>query len=309
MTRWQRILAALLVVQLALSAYVLWPRQREVVAGHPLLGDVQPDAIVALTITDDEGQSLTLRKTDSGWVLADYDDFPADGEKVQEVLEKLTLVSSDNLVTETAASHKPLKVADDDFVRKVEIETEDGQHLTLYFGTAPRFTATNVRLGGEDATYLTTQLATWDLNTTPVSWIDTLFYEAEPGSAQAIDLQNAKGELHFVRSGEQWTLEGYDPAALSAGKVTAFVNHATRIVISAPLGKEEKAEYGMAHPLAVVHVTTKDGDYTITVGAHDEENDTYVVKLSTSPYYVKVAGYNVQDFVNYGAEDFLKTEP
>ncbi len=309
MTRWHRILAALLVIQLALSAYALWPRETKVIAGHPLLGDLQPDAIVSLTITDDQGKSITLRRTEEGWVLSDYDDFPADGEKVQEVLDKLTLISTDNLVTETKASHKPLKVADDDFLRRVEIETKDGKRATLYFGTAPRFTATNVRLGGDEATYLTTQLATWDLNTTPVSWIDTLFYEAEPNSAQAIDLHNAKGELHFIRTGEEWTIEGYDPATLSAGKVTAFVNHATRIVISAPLGKEEKPEYGMEHPLATVHVTTSEGEYTITVGAHDEEDDTYVVKLSTSPYYVKVAGYNVQDFVNYSLEDFLKSQP
>ncbi len=308
MTRRHELLAALLVIQIVLSILTLRPRETEAVAGHPLLGETQPDAIVALTITDDEGKTLTLRRTDEGWVLSDYDDFPADTAKVQEVLDKLTLISSDEPVTETPASHKPLKVADDDFIRKVEIETEEGDHYTLYFGTAPRFTATHVRLGGEDATYLTTQLATWDLNTTPVSWIDTLFYEAKPDSAQSVEVHNTKGDLHFLRSGERWILIGRTPDELAMGKVTAAVNHATRIVISAPLGKEAKPEYGMDHPQATVHVMTTEGDYTITIGAHDEEDDTYVVKLSTSPYYVKVAAYNVRDLVEYGERDFLKSQ-
>jgi hypothetical protein len=77
-----------------------------------------------------------------------------------------------------------------------------------------------------------------------------------------------------------------------------------------PLGKEEQASYGMANPSAVVTLQTHNADtgdhtYTLTVGAQDPDDTSYVVISSESPYYVRVSGYSVQNMVENGRDDFL----
>jgi len=156
MTRQQRILAGVLVLQLVLSVLVFWPREGGSAAAEPVFPDLKPEDVVSLTITDDQGKSLTLARMEDGWVLPAADDFP---------------VNRVTLVTRTADSHKQLKVAEDVFMRRLDFETADGTSHTVFLGTAPRYTATHFRVDGETETYQTTELArvlsSWSVTATP----------------------------------------------------------------------------------------------------------------------------------------------
>jgi hypothetical protein len=45
------------------------------------------------------------------------------------------------------------------------------------------------------------------------------------------------------------------------------------------------------------------------VGAQSEEDNSYVVSSSESPYYVRVADYTVENFVERVRDDFLELPP
>ena len=49
--------------------------------------------------------------------------------------------------------------------------------------------------------------------------------------------------------------------------------------------------------------------YTLRVGAKDEKDNSFVVISSESPYYVRVATYAVQDFVEKARDYFLQLPP
>ncbi len=49
--------------------------------------------------------------------------------------------------------------------------------------------------------------------------------------------------------------------------------------------------------------------YTLRVGAKDDEDNSYVVSSSESPYYVRVSNYTVKDFVERTRDDFLEQPP
>jgi hypothetical protein len=58
----------------------------------------------------------------------------------------------------------------------------------------------------------------------------------------------------------------------------------------------------------VVHARGAEGTetiYTLLVGAQSEQDNSYVLKSSESPYYVRVAEYTAQDWVENTREDFL----
>jgi hypothetical protein len=48
---------------------------------------------------------------------------------------------------------------------------------------------------------------------------------------------------------------------------------------------------------------------TLRVGAKDDKDGSFVVISSESPYYVRVAGYSVENFVEKARDYFLQAPP
>ena len=310
MNRLQQILAGILVVQVVFIAVVFWPRSAAPGAGAPVFPNLNAGDIVALTITNADGSTLELHKQDDGWVLPDADDFAADADKVNPIVEKIIGLSTSRLVTRTPTSHKRLQVSADDFVRRVDLETAAGEQHTLFLGSSPQYGATHFRVDGQNETYLTGDLTTYRISAEPAAWIDTTYVSVDEASVEKVTLQNANGSFSFSRDeDENWTMAGLaSDETLDQAKVDTLVSEASSVNMERPLGKEEKPEYGMDQPSAVVRLETADTTVTIRVGAQDPEDKSYVVISSESPYYVRVASY-VQNLVQKTRDGFLQLPP
>lgn len=307
MKRQHQILAGILVIQILISVWVFWPEPAATGTGEPVFPDLSADDVVGLRITDDTGNEIALRKTEAGWVLPEAGNYPALEGSITPVLEKVASLRTGSLVTRSDTSHKQLQVAEDEFVRRILVETADGETHTFYLGSAPRYTATHFRVAGDANTYLTTALSTWELNVQPNQWIDTAYTEIDQETVISVVIDNGQGTFTFVRdeTGDNWTLA--DLAAdeeIATSSTNAVVRNVTSLTLSAPLGTEEQPAYGMDAPNATVSIETPEGTQTIVIGARDEESG-YVVKSSESPYYVQVAEYTVNAVVENAREDFL----
>jgi hypothetical protein len=311
MNRQQQILAGVLVLQLVLVGVAFWPRQTATGSAAPLFPDLESEDIVMLAVTDPDGNSVELRKEAGAWVLPQADGFPADEEKVSPVLDQISSLTSSRLVTRTSASHQRLQVAADDFVRRIDIETTDGTQHSVFLGSSPQYSATHFRIEGQEETYLTGDFSTWQTRAEAAAWIDTAYVQVDEEAVERITLENANGSFVFTRGQDaDWTMEGLrGDETLDQAKVGSAVSRASSITMERPLGKEEKPEYGIDQPSAVVELKTDEAEITVRVGAQNPEDDSYVVKSSESPYYVQVAGYAVQDLVDKTRDDFLELPP
>ncbi len=277
--------------------------------GGPLFSDLEPGDIVALTVTDAQGNSIALRKVDDAWVLPEGGDYPVKAGKVEEFLEKVIGLTTRRLVARSSASHRQLKVAPDNYERRIDLETADGAAYTLYLGSSPTSGATHFRLEGQDETYLTGDVFAWQASTQPAQWIDTAYVRLEPDELLRVRIENANGALTFVRDENgEWTMEGLDEEdeVLASTRVTAAIWQAARINLLRPLGREELPEYGLDAPQAVVTMETADETYTLRIGAYDEGSNSYVASFSGSPYYVRISAMSVNSLVNNGRQDFLE---
>ncbi|MBN1248399.1 MAG: DUF4340 domain-containing protein [Anaerolineae bacterium] len=311
MKRHQQILLGVLIVQVILSAIVFWPRQVASGTGEPLFPDLTAEDIVALTIADNTGGEITLRKEGDAWVFPESDGYPATASSITPVLEKLAFLSSNTIVARTEASHAQLEVADDAFQRRIDFETADGEEHTVYLGTAPRYTATHFRVAGQAETYLTTDLSAWEFTTTASTWADTSYVSIDQETLTQATLENANGTFVLVRDGDNWALADMDDdEEAQITNTNAIVRNASNITMQRPLGKEAQPSYGMDDPSAVVTLTTADGtEHVLTVGSKDEEDNSYVVKSSDSDYYVRVAAYSVSTMVERTRDDFVQPPP
>lgn len=311
LSRFNQILIAVLILQLVIAGIVFWPANTSSETGDLVFADFETDDVVSLTIIDDAGEQITLRRGSEGWVLPEGGDYPANEDSVTELLEKVIGLSSNRLVTRTDASHKRLQVADDDFARQLTLETADGQSHTLFIGSSPNVNATHVRLSGQDETYLTGGLSVWQMNTQASSWIDPLYFGVATADITAIRLQNAHSDLTFEKDAEgNWTMLGLaENEELLENNVKSLANRVASIRMVEPIGTEQQDWFEFDQPQATVTVTTnKEGEgeqtFTIQVGAQGEDNN-YVVKASNSAYYVSVASFTVEDLLERNWDSFL----
>ncbi|MBC8449292.1 MAG: DUF4340 domain-containing protein [Chloroflexi bacterium] len=311
MKRHHQILLGILAVQIILSVIVFWPRSAATGQSEPLFADLASDDIVGLTIADAEGKSIALRKVTGEWVLPEADDYPAQADKVTPLLEDIVGLTTARLVTRTAASHKQLQVAPDDFQRRIEFETADGAKQAFYLGSSPSYGATHFRRADRNETYLTNDITIWEANVAAASWIDTVYLSVPQEDVTKMTLENGNGTFVFTKDDAgQWSMAGLaEDEILDDVKVGAAVRQAAAVTMLRPLGKEAQAAYGMDAPQAEVTLETDEKTITLRVGAQDPTDKSYVVISSESPYYVRGSEYTGRQWVEKTGEDFLQVEP
>jgi hypothetical protein len=315
MNRLNQILVGVLVLQIVVAGIILWPRPTASGEGESLFPGVEAEHIVGLTITSADGNAIRLARVGDGWVLPDADDYPVEEGKVPPLLDKLASLTAARLVTQTSGSHKRLGVAEDSYERLIEFELDDGSRHRLYVGTSPSFGATHVRADGQDEVYLATDLSTSDVGVQATDWTGRNYLTVPRDDVVALTLENGNGQFEFTKEGDAWTMQGLAAdETLDETTIQTLLSRATSVAMLRPLGKEEKAEYGLETPSAVVILQTQsetggERAYTLRVGAKDPEDNSYTVISSESPYYVQVSEFSVQDLVEKGRDDFLELPP
>ena len=307
MKRHQQVLAGVLALQVILALVVFWPRKAITSSGELVFADLEIEDVVSLSLADNQGEHMTLRKIEGRWVVPDAGNYPVNESNVVALLEKLARVAQTSLVARTEASHRPLQVSDDVFQRRLEVETVGGQTKTLYLGSAPRYAATHLRVAGEVETYLTTEVAAHDINVRFPAWVDTAYAHVDQATITRLVLENEQGSYELVRDGDSWTLADLaEDEEVAEGNTSAIVRNASALTLLKPLGMTEDPSYELDAPLAVVRIYTEEGDeHVLTVGARSTSDNSYVVKSSASPYYVRVAEFSVQAMVQNDRADFL----
>ncbi len=311
MNRQNQILVGILIIQLAIVAFVFWPGRNVTAAAAALYTDITQDNIQAMTISDQERSVKISRGTD-GWVLPEADDFPVTAVQVSDVISQVLTIDTRRLVASNTTSHARLGVTEEDFSRRVDLETKDGQTITLYVGSAPSARSTNVRRGDSDNVYLTSNVTANDLRIDVGSWINTAYLAVPETDIQAITIENAQGTLQFTRpTTDTWTL-----ADLATGEVfneNNLISLLTRLSgfnMIKPLGKTDKPEYGMATPAATLTMQTQPAGgaaktITLVIGLQNPETQNHVIKSSDAEYYVEVAGFGVENFISRSRTDYL----
>lgn len=315
-SRWVPLLVLLLLVQLALILAVYWPRSADTAAGEPLLAAFDPAQVQGVTITDGNEKTIHAVRQDGGWVLPDAGDYPVKEEKVTGLLEKFGGLTRNRLVATQSATLTQLKVADDNFARRVVLEMADGSRQTLYVGDGPRYRTSHVRLGGENNAYLSLDFSADESATRMTDWIDTSYLRIPEASVQKMTLENGNGVFDFFRDEQdQWQMGGLaEGEVFNANNLTAMLTTLSSLNLAEPLGKEAEPAYGLDSPTARVQLEYKDDtgavkNAELLVGALDPSDNYYAVHSTESPYYVYIAEYSLERFVERTRAEFLQQPP
>lgn len=305
------VLSAALVVQIAILVLTRLPGSEA--APEPLLAGLASDAVTRMEIEDGAGGHVAMDRVADGWVLTDAGGYPADGVRIADLLARLAAARRDRLVARTEAGRLELRVAPEDFERRLRIDAATDRYL-LYVGTTAGTGGGHVRVGGEDEVWSVDGMAPWQVAADRSEWVDPVYLRVEADRVAAFELENEAGSFRFERSGGGWTSpdRGVDEV-LNQDRVTAFVDRVSTLRMRRPLGTDPPDERGLASRAVVRLALSPDEDgeagaleVLILAGADDE--DDYVVKGSDSAYYVEVPSFTLADLVDADRSTFVTAD-
>lgn len=331
-------LAALLAAQIILLAVAaLTAGGTEGRQIQPILSDIVAAEVARITIADDLENEMTFARSAEGWVLPDADDFPLDGEKVDEVLDKLVSLDTRRLLASNPANFARLEVKADEFRRRIELESA-GTSAELYLGGSGGVDTVYARRADQDEVYLGRGLNSWELSTQVSTWLDAVYVEAPLDDVLEIVVRNAEESFTFARDGDDWAYAGLgEGEVFEDTRMPLIHRNAASIRMLEPLGLEALAEYGLDEAEVVVEVRyrqlvegeaaqVEDGDeaeplddaeaeleyreatYTLTFGATFDGSEV-VLKSSAADYYVLVRDTVANAFKNIKHDELVKPPP
>ena len=201
LTKTNKILLALLAVQLLLAAFVLVRSDDNVVLKEqPLLAGFDAAAVTKLQIySAGKDKPVELVKRGAEWVIASHFDYPADPVKVEAALSPIAKLAAAEPVATTASRHKQLRVADAEFDRKLVV-TAGGRDTTIFVGGSAGLRRNAVRIGGSEDVYGVAGVSASAFGTAAREWVKGEYYKTETADITKVVIQKGDKSVELDRT-------------------------------------------------------------------------------------------------------------
>jgi len=258
--------------------------------GRPLLKDLKAADIASIRIVEPKA-TLTLKREQESWVIAERRNFPADIGKVREFVVKLlglkvgqsepigekdrarlNLDASGTQLEFLGVDGKPLaKLAVGKKYFKREVENPEKANADGRF----------VALPGEAGTVVIVSDPLTQASAKSAEWIDHSSFQVEKVKAMDVRLSNGE-QWRLSRSGDnaEWKLEPQKPGEkLDTGRANA-ATYSLSLLELADVAPDDARDTGLDKP-ATINAATLDGlTYDIKVGKL--QGDNYYVRFNSS---------------------------
>jgi len=289
MSAWVRNLLLLLVFQLIVLAILQFSKGGEATAPEPLL-TADLSQLNSLQIADGDDNTLTLAKNPAGtWLLESG--LPADGEKVNGLLEKLSGFELGWPVATRAEAHERFEVANNKFQRKLTLGSGSAEQ-TLLFGTSPGYQQVHAR-ADSDSVYAV-KLSNHEIPAAADDWLDKSLLQAA-GDPAAVDWTNGaaltKGEQGWLLNGELANIEAAEAAVSRLSGLSVL-----GVLASAPGAPPADAKS--------ILVTDSEGDYRLSYWPREANNDHVIMSTRYPDEAFRIANY-IGDALQVDADTLL----
>jgi hypothetical protein len=214
MTRTNKILGAILVLQLALAAVIRAGGDISTIAKpQSVLPGFDAGAVERVRInTTGDGddpqagaseQVVELARVGEDWALASHFDYPADKTKVADLLAKLGAMTSRGPIATNASRHRQLEVSAEAFQRKVVL-TAKGGDTVLWIGGSVGARNTAVRVDGANEVYGVAKLSPFSISAQPSGWVDPQYFQVESAQVASLMIANETGTIELRRADQGW---------------------------------------------------------------------------------------------------------
>lgn len=246
---------------------------------------------------------VRLSRADGGWNVAAMhtalseqlpdaekapEEFPAESDRVDQILKSLSALSAGAAVSHKADRHDQLQVGK--LALQVRAKNVAGDTLaTLYIGKAgPDYFSTYIRKEGDDAVYLVADQLQGRFPTRLDVWRDKTIWTIDPDQIQTIELDRLDGGFRLEKTAEgTFVLQSPKEAtAIDAAKFTGWLARWTTLRAADFPTVADFAKTGLAKPTTAMTVTLSTGERKVlSIGNDHASGNPYgMVEGSTAVF-------------------------
>ena len=223
-------LIAALAIQLAIVAALIAVKSGGSVEPEPFL-DFDADAVDALSVSGGQGE-VALAKKDDAWQLPEG--LPADGAKVDGVIEKLADAAGGWPVATSASVHERFELTEDNHQRRVKLSAGGDTVADIYLGTSPGYRKTHARRADDDDIYAIT-FSNYEAGMKESDWLDKSLLRPD-GALTALRYNGTATEspapLFALTKNEEGVWAAASGAALDQTKVETLAGRFTGLTVT-----------------------------------------------------------------------------
>ena len=234
----QTVLGAVLLAQLLVIALV-WGLQSRPGDAPPEFLSFDAESADTLTVADADS-SVNMTRTDGEWQLPNG--LPADGGKIEGVLQKLSDTGAGWPVATSESAMKRFEVVEETHQRHVKIGAGEETLADLYLGTSPTFGKVHARHAAGGPVYAIA-FSNYEAGTEQSDWLRKSLLQPQ-GEVQSVTRAAAEEGWTLTSTDAGWVTDG---AQLGQDETNALVDRLRRLnvldLIDAELPPEPKVRF------------------------------------------------------------------
>lgn len=278
-------LTSLLLIQLVIVAKLYWP---DVAAGSAnvskLLADTGPFLIDEIHIEDGQGNMAVLESHRGGWILPQLGGLPADGERLEQVLQQLTQQDPGWAVAHTLPARQRFQVAHYHYRRKITLLAQEQTISTVYLGTSPGFRKVHARNDQGDDIF-SISLNRFDTPTSDDQWLDPSILQIRT------PLRIIADGYSLDRSSGTWQLgSGGSP---DQRELDALIDALKNLQVEGLASAEQLQGIKGLEAELILEVESLAGVITLSLF---EQGEQFYIRSSAFPHLFRLSGYTYEQF-------------
>ncbi|KAA1189653.1 DUF4340 domain-containing protein [Pseudohalioglobus sediminis] len=263
-------------------------------SGQALI-DTSGYLVEEVLLEDHRGDKVRLRRAGKGWLLPELDGLPADAERVDLMLEKLTVTDPGWPVAQTLAARQRFQVARYHFRRKLVLSSQQQELGEVYLGTAPVFRKVHARNAAQDDIY-SVELSLFELPADAGKWLEPRLLQVRAPVAITAD------GYSLTRTGEKWVLgSGAEP---DPRELNALLNALRGLRVQGVAEESVAARLPEVEAELILQVQALAGDVKLALFELEGE---YYIRSSEYPHLFVISAYEFDKLT--GIDGILMSAP
>ena len=279
---------------------------RKLAEAKPLFANFTKESAAKIEITA-SGQTTTLGKENGHWYVVSMDNYPADAEGVQGLLEKVAMFKTSELVSNNPEKQAEFEV--DSSGVEAELLDAGGNTLAhLFLGkTTPGYLSSYLRAANSNNVYVGKGNLKSTFDKGSRSWKDRTIFSFNKGDVTPLSISSEEEiELKIDAEGK-WEMLAPFTSPVKQTELDTLLQNYSALDADEFAGEEDLSKYGFDPHRASVSATLNDGSTRILLVGKEEDGKHYAKRKDNDSIFMLYA-FKVDQLLK-SAEDLKDDAP
>ena len=255
-------------------------------AASLLFPDFNKENVTKIEITA-SGETTTLAKENNQWLVASMENYPADAEGIEDVLDKVTELKTTGLVSSNPEKQAQFEVDSSGTEAKL-LDAGGNVQAHLFLGkTTPGYLSSYVRTADSNNVYVGkgNLKATFDKGTR--TWKDRTIFSFNKGDVTHLSIKSEEEEIELEMDAEgKWQMTKPEAIAAVEPELDALLDSLSDLDTDDFADASDLSEYGLDAPKSSVLAKLNDGSTRLLHIGNEESGKHYVKREDKDPVFM-----------------------